>query len=51
MMLTEVGFADAAFHGWTGYVTSSRTEGGLVSARKPDKGVAPVYPLGLASRQ
>jgi hypothetical protein len=34
-MLAEAGFADAAFHGWTGYVTSSRTQGGLVTARKP----------------
>lgn len=34
-MLTEVGFAGAEFHGWTGYVTSSRTQGGLVTAHKP----------------
>lgn len=34
-MLTEAGFADAVFHGWTGYVTSSCTQGGLVTARKP----------------
>ena len=34
-MLAQAGFADAAFHGWTGYVTSSRTQGGLVTARKP----------------
>lgn len=35
-MLAEAGFTDAQFHGWTGYVTSSCTQGGLVSARKPD---------------
>ena len=35
-MLTDAGFTDAAFHGWTGYVTSSTTQGGLVMARKPD---------------
>ena len=34
-MLTAVGFTDATFHGWTGYVTSSCTQGGLVMARKP----------------
>lgn len=34
-MLTEAGFTDATFHGWTGYVTSSCTQGGLVTARKP----------------
>jgi len=34
-MLTDAGFTDAAFHGWTGYVTSSTTQGGLVMARKP----------------
>jgi protein-S-isoprenylcysteine O-methyltransferase Ste14 len=37
-MLTEAGFADATFHGWTGYVTSSCTQGGLVTARKPGGG-------------
>jgi len=35
-MLTDAGFTDATFHGWTGYVTSSTTQGGLVMARKPD---------------
>lgn len=35
-MLTDAGFIDATFHGWTGYVTSSTTQGGLVMARKPD---------------
>ena len=39
-MLAEAGFTDAVFHGWTGYVTSSSTEGGLVSARKPAGGAA-----------
>jgi protein-S-isoprenylcysteine O-methyltransferase Ste14 len=34
-MLTDAGFTDAAFRGWTGYVTSSRTQGGMVTARKP----------------
>jgi hypothetical protein len=34
-MLTEAGFAEPAFHGWTGYFTSSYTQGGLISARKP----------------
>src|SRR5262245_19321404 len=34
-MLTDAGFTEAAFHGWTGYVTSSCTQGGLVTARKP----------------
>jgi protein-S-isoprenylcysteine O-methyltransferase Ste14 len=36
-MLAEVGFTDARFHGWTGYVTSSCTQGGLVTARKPSE--------------
>lgn len=34
-MLADAGFVDAAFHGWTGYATSSCTQGGLVTARKP----------------
>jgi hypothetical protein len=34
-MLTDAGFAEPRFHGRTGYFTSSFTEGGLVSARKP----------------
>ena len=34
-MLTDAGFADPTFHGRTGYFTSSFTEGGLVTARKP----------------
>lgn len=34
-MLTDAGFAGATFHGWTGYRTSSSTQGGLVTARKP----------------
>ena len=41
-MLAGVGFADATFHGWTGYVTSSRTQGGLVTARKASGELAPV---------
>jgi len=35
-MLTDAGFVEARFHGWTGYKTSPSTEGGLVSARKRD---------------
>src|SRR4051794_23906051 len=38
-MLTETGFIDAKFHGWSGYVTSSCPPGGLVTARKPSKGI------------
>jgi hypothetical protein len=34
-MLTDAGFTDAKFHGWTGYRTSSFTQGGLVTACKP----------------
>ena len=34
-MLAEAGFAEATFHGWTGYRTSSCTQGGLITARKP----------------
>src|SRR5579883_2235068 len=34
-MLTDTGFTDATFHGWTGYITSSRTQGALIAARKP----------------
>ena len=33
-MLSETGFVEAKFHGWTGYRTSSFTQGGLISARK-----------------
>jgi hypothetical protein len=33
-MLAEAGFVDAKIHGWTGYSTSSSTEGALVTARK-----------------
>jgi hypothetical protein len=36
-MLTDAGFGNAEFHGWTGYRTSAFTQGGLVTARKaPD---------------
>ena len=41
-MLAETGFIDAKFHGWTGYVTSSCTQGGLVTARKPSRETVPV---------
>ena len=34
-MLVEAGFVEAKVHGWTGYRTSSCTQGALVSARKP----------------
>jgi hypothetical protein len=34
-MLTEAGFVEATIHGWTGYRTSSCTQGALVSASKP----------------
>jgi hypothetical protein len=33
-MLAEAGFVDAKMNGWTGYRTSSCTEGALISARK-----------------
>jgi protein-S-isoprenylcysteine O-methyltransferase Ste14 len=35
-MLANAGFTEARFHGWTGYRTSSCTQGGLVTARKPN---------------
>jgi hypothetical protein len=35
-MLTEAGFVGATIHGWTGYHTSSCTEGVLVMAQKPE---------------
>jgi len=34
-MLAEAGFTVTKFHGWTGYRTSSFTQGGLVTACKP----------------
>jgi hypothetical protein len=34
-MLTGAGFVEATIHGWTGYHTSSQTEGALVTAQKP----------------
>jgi hypothetical protein len=34
-LLGEAGFVEGRIHGWTGYHTSSCTEGALVSARKP----------------
>jgi hypothetical protein len=36
-MLTDAGFTGATMHGWTGYRTSSCTQGALVSARKEAK--------------
>jgi hypothetical protein len=35
-MLADSGFVDPMFHGRTGYFTSSFTEGGLITARKPE---------------
>jgi hypothetical protein len=37
-MLTEGGFTEPTFHGWTGYFTSPYTQGGLITARKPGGG-------------
>jgi len=37
-MLADAGFVDAKVHGWTGYRTSSCTQGALITARKPTKG-------------
>jgi hypothetical protein len=34
-MLTEAGFVDARIHSWTGYRTSSCTQGALITAKKP----------------
>jgi hypothetical protein len=34
-MLAEAGFLDGRIHGWTGYLTSTCTEGPLITARKP----------------
>jgi hypothetical protein len=39
-MLAEAGFAEPTFHGWTGYVTSSFTQGGLITARKQNEEMA-----------
>jgi len=33
-MLAEAGFVEAKMHGWTGYRTSSCTQGALITARK-----------------
>jgi hypothetical protein len=33
-MLADAGFVESRVHGWTGYRTSSSTQGALVSARK-----------------
>jgi len=33
-MLAEAGFVEGQLHGWTGYQTSSCTEGALITARK-----------------
>jgi hypothetical protein len=37
-MLYDAGFTEAQFHGWTGYRTSSCTEGGLFTTRRPVAG-------------
>jgi len=34
-MLTEAGFVEGGIHGWTGYRTSSCTQGALITATKP----------------
>jgi hypothetical protein len=34
-MLAEAGFVDAKMHGWTGFRTSSYTQGALITAKKP----------------
>lgn len=34
-MLTNAGFRNVVFHGWTGYRTSNSTQGGLITAEKP----------------
>ena len=34
-MLAEADFVDAKMHGWTGYRTSSCTQGALITAKKP----------------
>jgi hypothetical protein len=33
-MLADAGFTEARMHGWTGYRTSSCTQGALITARK-----------------
>jgi hypothetical protein len=33
-MLAEAGFAETKSHGWTGYRTSSLTQGAIITARK-----------------
>jgi hypothetical protein len=40
-MLAQAGFFEARMHGWTGYFTSSFTQGGLITARKPGGEAAP----------
>jgi hypothetical protein len=37
-MLADAGFADARFLGWTGFRTSSLTQGAHLTARKPPLG-------------
>lgn len=34
-MLGDAGFVEAEFHDWTGYHTSSFTEGAMIAAKKP----------------
>src|SRR5262249_382457 len=36
-MLAESGFVGGRIHGWTGYHTSSCTEGASITARKPEE--------------
>jgi hypothetical protein len=35
----EAGFVEGRTHGWTGYHTSSFTEGALITAKKPADGI------------
>jgi hypothetical protein len=34
-MLADTGFVGDTIHGWTGYLTSSSTEGALITTTKP----------------
>ncbi len=37
-LLAEAGFVESRIHGWTGYHTSSCTEGASITATKPPVG-------------
>lgn len=49
-MLADAGFTESKFHGWTGYRTSSCTQGALVTARKPSVEPAPESSDGLTNK-